>query len=79
MDEDAAGVPPRDGRDRRTALSTLAHDLVNLASRLMVLSANLQVRLTDAAERDETAALLGDSTHRLQEIARKLREMDRDG
>ena len=79
MNQDPAGALPQDGRDRRSALSTLAHDVVNLAARLTLLSANLQSRLADPADRDETTALLGDSSQRLQDIARKLREMGRDG
>lgn len=77
MNQDPAGVAPPDGRGRPSELSTLAHDVVNLAARLMVLSANLQSRL-NAADREETTALLGDSTQRLQEIARKLRELGKD-
>mgnify|MGYP001615309055 CR=1 FL=1 len=78
VDQDPAGLLTPDGRDRRSALRTLAHEVGNLAARLTFLSANLQGRLTDAADRLETTALLEDSTRRLQEIARKLREMDKD-
>lgn len=78
VDQDPAGELSPDGRDRRSALRTLAHDVGNLAARLMFLSANLHARLTDAAFREETTALLDDSTQRLQEMARKLREMDKD-
>ena len=78
VNQDPAGAPTPDGPDRRSSLSTLAHDVVNLAARLTVLSANLQPLLTNAADRDETTALLGDSTRRLQEVARVLREMAKD-
>ena len=61
----------------RRALRTLAHDLGNLASRLTMLSANLQAQIPDPAGRSDAVALLEDTARRLREVITGIREVER--
>ena len=63
---------------REAILKGLIHDLGNLAYRLTFLSANLETRIPDRQQRDESIALLQDTTERLQRVIEKLREVRGD-
>ena len=59
-------------------LKGLIHDLGNLAYRLTFLSANLETRIPDPRQRDESIALLQDTTERLRLVIEKLKEVRGD-
>jgi hypothetical protein len=62
----------------RAALRTVAHDLGNLASRLTLLSANLQAQIPDEGRRSEAVSLLEDTAMKIRQAIGKLREVERD-
>ncbi|HEY3174794.1 MAG TPA: hypothetical protein VGK94_03440 [Candidatus Polarisedimenticolia bacterium] len=73
---DSSAAPPASAM--RAALRTVAHDLGNLASRLTLLSANLQAQIPDEGRRSEAVSLLEDTAMKIRQAIGKLREVERD-
>ncbi|MFQ5701091.1 MAG: hypothetical protein ACE5HU_04525 [Acidobacteriota bacterium] len=59
-------------------LRTAAHELGNLASRLVFLSASLKSGIRDPAQRQEASEMLEDTHRKLQRMAASIRKIADD-